>query len=50
VQRGPPPTPPKEGSCIMGKGLKEKGDLPKFSKEGSVGRKKMGFQKNGMIR
>ena len=34
----------------MGKGLKEKGDLPKFSKEGSVGRKKMGFQKNGMIR
>ena len=50
IQRGPPPTPPKEGSCIMGKGLKEKGDLPKFSKEGSVGRKKMGFQKNGMIR
>ena len=28
----------------MGKGLKEKGDLPKFSKEGSVGRKKMGFR------
>ena len=29
----------------MGKGLKEKGNLPKIPKEGSVGRKKMGFQK-----
>jgi len=36
VQRGPPLTPPKEGSCLMGKGLKEKGELPKIPKEGSV--------------
>ena len=28
----------------MDKGLKEKGDLPKIPKEGSVGRKKMGFR------
>ena len=34
----------------MGKGLKVKGNLPKIPKEGSVGREKMDFQKNGMIR